>query len=93
MRIQSVNQVSQIYQANATTKRSKVTSTRKTDELEISSIGKDYQAAKAAVAATSDVREDKVAELKSKIAAGTYEVSGEDFASKLIASYKEKNRL
>ena len=53
----------------------------------ISSIGKDIQTVKQAVANTPDVREDVTAPIKAKIQNGTYEVSSDDFASKLMAAY------
>ncbi|MEZ7892809.1 MAG: flagellar biosynthesis anti-sigma factor FlgM [Candidatus Wallbacteria bacterium] len=42
---------------------------------------------------TSDVRTDKVEEIKAKIAAGTYNVSSEDLADKLINSGFVENLL
>ena len=46
-----------------------------------------YQVAKTAVSQASDIREDKVAQLKSMIDAGTYSVEPGDFASKLLEKY------
>ena len=57
------------------------------DEVQISSMGRDYQIAKQAVADASDIREDKVSQLKSMIDAGTYSVEPGDFASKLLEKY------
>ena len=91
MRISSMMQVSQIYNANATKSTTKTASTGKKDQLELSALGKDYQVAKAAVSAASDVREDKVAALKASMADGSYQVSTEDFANKLLEAYKNKN--
>lgn len=91
MRISSMMQVSQIYNANATKSTTKTVSTGKKDQLELSALGKDYQVAKAAVSAASDVREDKVAALKASMADGSYQVSTEDFANKLLEAYKNKN--
>lgn len=88
MRIDAYNQISQIYKTNKTgkvTAASSVPNTR--DEVQISSFGRDYQIAKQAVQETSDIRTDKVADLKGKIAAGSYHVDNGDFASKLLAKY------
>lgn len=42
---------------------------------------------KSAVSEASDIREDKVSQLKSMIDAGTYSVEPGDFASKLLEKY------
>ncbi|MGN1084768.1 MAG: flagellar biosynthesis anti-sigma factor FlgM [Lachnospiraceae bacterium] len=85
MRIDAVNRVSQLYQANSTKKVAKQTKTEKYDSVQISQMGKDYQAAKLAVAATPDVRTDLVNDIKSKLQNGTYDVSMEMLADKLLA--------
>ena len=94
MRIDAYSQVQQIY---SSTKVNKTAATRKTenarDTVSLSSIGTDIQVAKQAVNAASDVREDVVATLKAAIKNGTYDVSGEAFADKLLAKYDEANGL
>ena len=57
------------------------------DEVQISSFGRDYQIAKQAVAEAADIREDKVAELKTKVNSGNYSVDTADFAKKLLEKY------
>ena len=57
------------------------------DQVSISQAGRDYQVAKSAVSEASDIREDKVSQLKSMIDAGTYSVEPGDFASKLLEKY------
>lgn len=88
MRIDAYNQIAALYK---TTKPSKAKSTAEItaarDQVQISRAGKDYQIAKRAVASASDIREDKVAELKSSIESGNYNVDTGDFASKLLESY------
>ncbi len=94
MRIDAFNQISQIsqvYGPNGKMKTSNVSSVSKTDKVEISSLGKELQIAKQAVKNSPDVRTDKVEELKTKINNGTYEVSAESFADKLLAKYEELN--
>jgi negative regulator of flagellin synthesis FlgM len=88
MRIDPYNQISQIYNTQNITKTSKTQSGRNlSDQVSISQTGHDYQIAKAAVSEASDIREDKVAQLKAQIDSGEYKVDEGDFASKLLAAY------
>ncbi len=87
MRVDALNQVSQLYQQ---TKPKKVTQTDKSyakDELHISRSAQDYQIAKNAVSEAPDVREDKIAELKEALASGTYNVSSQEIAEKMVNKY------
>lgn len=89
MRIEAYNQIQQIYKPAQTKKTSSVSKTGSfADNLQISSIGKDIQTAKQAVASAPDVREEITAPLKASIAAGTYNVSSESFADKLLEKYQ-----
>lgn len=88
MRVDAYNQVAQIYNVQGQNKTLKTTSTSSAkDQVSISKAGRDYQVAKTAVSEASDIREDKVAQLKNMVAAGTYQVSSDDFASKLLEKY------
>ena len=91
MRIDAYNQISQVYGVNGKYKTNRVSKTSATDKLEISSFGKELQIAKQALKDAPDVREDKVASVKSRLQDGTYEVSGEKFADKLLGLYREIN--
>ena len=88
MRIDAFNQIASMYKS---AKSTKVKGTKEIvpfkDQFELSQAGKDYQLAKQAVASASDIREDKVAELRSSIDSGKYDVDTGDFASKLLAGY------
>ena len=90
MRIEAYNQIAQLYGA---TSANKTTGTQKSasakDQVTISRAGQDYQIAKQAVSQASDIREDKVADIKSQIEAGTYSVDTNDFAEKLLAKFNE----
>ena len=55
-----------------------------TDEVTLSEFSKDIQKVKEGLDQIKDVREEKVRELKEKIAAGKYDVSGKDIAEKMI---------
>ena len=89
MRIEAYNQVQQIYQSQKVNRSQKTGKVASTDRLQISSFGKDIQTAKAAVAGSSDIREDVTAPIKASIQAGTYDVSTESFADKLLSKYEE----
>ncbi len=91
MRIDAYNQISQIYGVNGKVKTTQATRTSQTgtDKVEISSFGRDLQIAKQAVANTSDVRMDKVEQLKSQIKNGTYDVDAGSFADMLLQKFSE----
>lgn len=86
MRIEAYNQVAQLYKTNKTSKHPALHQQVLWEEtkVQISSFGRDYQIAKKAVAEASDIREDKVAEMKSKYESNDYQVDTGDFASKLL---------
>lgn len=84
MRIDAYNQIGQFYQSKQKTRAQETKGVQAQDQLYISSTAKDYQIAKQAVAAAPDIREDKVAAIKAQIENGTYEVSSESFAAKLL---------
>ncbi len=89
MRIESYIQVQQLYKANKPNKADNTKASNFSDKLQISMLGKDIQTAKQALAATSDIREDRIAALRTEIQNGTYEVSGESFADKLLEKYNQ----
>ncbi len=93
MRIESYTQVQQLYSTKKPAKLQGKTAATASDQIQISSIGKDIQTAKNAVAATEDIREELTAPLKASIANGTYQVSGESFAEKLMKKYEEIESL
>lgn len=93
MRIDAYNQISQIYgvgKSKKTGPTGNIGSTGTMDQVSFSSIGKDMQIAKAALAKTPDVRKEKVDAIKTAIQNGTYEVSNESFAEKLVSAYNNR---
>lgn len=90
MRIEAYNAVSQIYSSKKPTSINKTNKSMGRDQVQISSFGKDIQVAKQAVANASDIRSDVTEPIKSAISNGTYEVSGSDFASKLMEKFEAK---
>ena len=78
MRIDALNQVSQLYQTSKPKKVLKNKENDTSDKFEISQSAKDYQTAKAAVKTSSDIREDT---------SGVYNVSAAEIADKMIGKY------
>ena len=88
MRIEAYTQVQQLYNSAKVQKDANVTKKGQTDQVQISSMGLNIQAAKAAVKSADDIRFDKVNPIKEAIANGTYNVSAESFAEKLLEKYE-----
>ena len=93
MRIETFTQVQQLYNMKKPAKAQDKARVTSSDQIQISSIGKDIQTAKNAVAAADDIREELTAPIKAGIANGTYQVSGESFAEKLMKKYEEIESL
>lgn len=89
MRIETYNQVAQVYKANQAQKMDKTERVTRRDEVQISSLGADYQIAKQAMKDIPDVRKDKIAAIKAGMEAGTYKVDSSNFADKLYEKYTD----
>lgn len=88
MRIDAYNQIAQLYKTGKSARTNRVENTTEVrDEVQISQTARDYQIAKQAVAGASDVREDKIAQLKASMDSGNYSVDTDSFASKLLEKY------
>jgi len=87
MRIDGLNKVSQILGTGKVNKVKKTGTSSFGDKLELSRTGNDYSIAKQAISQIPDVREDKINDIKKRMEAGTYNVSMEDVAEKLVSRY------
>ncbi|MCQ2543108.1 MAG: flagellar biosynthesis anti-sigma factor FlgM [Lachnospiraceae bacterium] len=87
MRIESYIQMQQLYPAKNTAKTTSKPVSSFSDKLQISSKGKDISVAKQALASTPDIREELVSSIKERVQNGTYEVSGEAFADKVLGNF------
>lgn len=94
MRVGAYNQISQIYGTSKISKgynTNAIGTTSTLDKVSFSNFGQDMQIAKNALKDVPDIREDKVSELSARIANGTYNVSPESFADKLVAAFEAKS--
>ena len=90
MKIDAYNKVAQLYQANNKTAKVKETKLKtEKDKLEISRMGQDINIAKNAVAEVSDIREDRIEEVKKKMSEGAYEMSNAEIADKLVEKFMQ----
>ena len=88
MRIDAYNAVNQIYQTTAQVKKVDAEKkVQKDDKLEISQAGKDINVAKKAIKESPDVRGDKIEAIKKQMAEGTYSVSTEALADKILDGF------
>jgi len=87
MRIDAMSEITQLYQLNGTRKKTEKPAGYSRDSVEISSFGRDLQIAKQAVAQAEDIRADKVQELKTSMANGTYNVPMSALADKLLNGF------
>ena len=87
MRIDAYNKINQMQSVSKINKVQTKKSVGQTDKLELSQAGKDYQVAKNAVKEAPDIRMDLVSDIKERLANGTYNVSDEDLADKLLERY------
>lgn len=89
MRIDAYNAINQLYQLNneSGTKSAKQEKSSSRDAFDISQLGRDLQTAKPAVKSAADIREDKIAAIKAGMASGTYNVSAEEIADKLVKGF------
>ena len=93
MRIEAYTQIQQIYGTKNKVKTQNTAKSAGSDWIQISSFVKDIQTAKNAVAAADDIRSELTAPIKAGIASGTYNVSSESFAEKLMKQYEEIESL
>lgn len=89
MRVEAYTQVQQLYQSRKVNKTQQSGSVSHADQVQISSLGKDIQTAKAAVAAAPDVREELTTPIREQIRNGSYSVENSSFAQKLLQKYEE----
>ena len=90
MRIEAYTNVQNIYSTQKAKQAPKAAGTAHgTDKVSISSFGQDLATAKAALSRTSDIRADVVEPIRAQIKDGSYNVSAESFADKLLAKYQE----
>ncbi len=91
MRIEAYSQIQNLYQPRKSSGSAPAKAPSDfRDSLMISGAGRELQTARDAVAAASDVREDKISALKDAYSQGTYNVSSAAFAEKIASRFYEE---
>lgn len=86
MKINQIQQIAEIYGATSTRKTpAKGAKVSEKDKLEISITAKHFQTALKAAKGSPDIRAEKVEKIKSQIESGTYNVSAEEVAKKMMS--------
>lgn len=86
MKISNILQVTNIYKNNKVSKTKESSAKSTKDNLNISSEALDYQTVLNAVSKTPDIREEKINDIMERINNGTYNVSSEEIANKILSN-------
>lgn len=87
MRVDAYNKVNQVYNTSKVNSVKKIGGSSFSDKLEISRTGNDYTFAKQIIDQIPDIRTEKINDIKSRMESGTYNVSMEEVAEKIINKY------
>lgn len=85
MKITGLFNTVNLYNKNTKNNTKVNTNKVKNDSFEVSDKAREFQNVLKAVNASPDVREDKINDIMNKIKNGTYNVSSEDLANKLLS--------
>ncbi len=85
MKISSVSGVYDVYRSKPAVSGKKSTGGSKKDDLKVSDKAKEFQVALKSALSSADIREDKIESIKERIENGTYNISAEDIADKIIS--------
>lgn len=87
MRIDAINRVYDTYSTKNASATIKTNKTEGKDQVALSTQAKDFATIKNMLKEVPEVRQDKVDSLKEQINNGTYNVSSQEVAQKILAQY------
>ena len=85
MRIDAVNRIHDVYNAQMGMVTKNTEKAQSRDEVNLSNQAKDFVSIKKMIDHTDSVREAKIQEIKEKMENGTYDVTAEQVASKILS--------
>ena len=87
MKITNLLNTTNIYNKNTKNDKKIEKTIKNNDSFTVSDKARDFQAVLKAVSSSPDIREDKVNNILDKIQEGSYNISSEDIAKKLLSKY------
>jgi negative regulator of flagellin synthesis FlgM len=87
MKIGNVSGSYGVYNSKPAISRKKTTGSSSTDTYDVSNEGKDFQIVYKSVMQSQDIREDKINAISKQIEEGTYNVSSEELADKILSRF------
>jgi negative regulator of flagellin synthesis FlgM len=85
--LKSTSRAEKLKQMDGIEKSAKSRTIEDSSKTDISAKAKDFSKAYSVAASTPDVREDKIAEIKKRLAEGTYKVDNDAVADKMISEH------
>ncbi len=93
MKINRMDNAFKVYNKNQEVKKTENVKGKKEDKISISQDAKDYQFALEKIKNVDEIRVEKVNSLQRQIQAGTYNVSGNQIAEKMIDSVNFNKKI
>ena len=90
MRIDPISRAYEVYKSQKVTPAKKINSVSSKDQVEFSSIAKEFGSVYKMAFEAPEVRKDKVESLKEQIKSGTYNVKSEEVAEKIMSQFDIK---
>lgn len=88
MRITGIGRINEIYKSQ--TMKAEPNKVAKKDEVQLSTLAKDYQYAFKAAKEVPDIREKEVESIKERIKSGTYNVDANEVCEKIMSRFDMK---
>ncbi|MBE6024482.1 MAG: flagellar biosynthesis anti-sigma factor FlgM [Cellulosilyticum sp.] len=85
MRVDAVSRIYNTYSTQMASSAKDTDKAKSKDEVDFSTQAKDFAAIKKMLSDVPEVREDKVQDIKQRMENGTYNVSSEEVASKILS--------
>lgn len=90
MRIDPISRAYEVYKSQQTTPVKKSNTVSSKDQVELSSVAKEFGSVYKMALEVPEIRKDKVESLKEQMNSGTYNVKSEEVAKKIMSQFDIK---